>query len=674
MKNLRILLLYRIILLTLLVTLGITLYRININKKINIETITGQIINKKILEDEIELEIKGKEKVIIKTKENYNLGDTLELKGKIELPNKNTIPNLFNYKNYLKSKNINITIKPTSIKLLKQNKKIKYKIKENIINYIEKFKTKEYLKTFILGDNSNLEKNILTSYQTNGISHLFAVSGMHLSLFSNILLLILKKINKNETINYLIIIIFFIFFAFLTNYTPSILRALILYILTTLNKQLNLNIKTIYLLIIDLIILLLYNPFYIYNIGFIYSFIITTSLIITSKIINKQKQYTKKILLTSTISFITSIPISINNFHEINIISPITNLIFVPLISLIIFPLSLLTLLIKPLDNILLIATKILENLSLLIEKLKINIILSHIPWYMIIIYYITIIIFIKGLKQKQIKKLLPLILIIVIHTNIKYISTITRITSLDVGQGDSTLLELNNKNVLIDTGGIVNSNTSLVLNKTIPYLKSLGIKKIHYAVLTHGDYDHMGETINLVNNFKVDKVIFNCGPYNDLEKELIKVLDKKHIKYYSCIKELNIDNNKLYFLQTKEYDNENDNSNVIYTEIDGYKFMFMGDASITTEKEILNKYNLPNIDVLKVGHHGSKTSSGKEFIDEINPEYSIISVGKNNRYGHPNKETLDNLKDSKIYRTDEDGSIMFKIKNNKLKIETCEP
>ena len=101
---------------------------------------------------------------------------------------------------------------------------------------------------------------------------------------------------------------------------------------------------------------------------------------------------------------------------------------------------------------------------------------------------------------------------------------------------------------------------------------------------------------------------------------------------------------------------------------------MFMGDASITTEEEILNKYNLPDIDVLKVGHHGSKTSSSKEFISEINPKYSIISVGKNNRYGHPNKEVLENLKTSKIYRTDEDGSIMFKIKNNKLKIETCSP
>lgn len=254
----------------------------------------------------------------------------------------------------------------------------------------------------------------------------------------------------------------------------------------------------------------------------------------------------------------------------------------------------------------------------------------------------------------------------------------------LDVGQGDSILIHSKDKTMLVDTGGVMNysmekwqerKNKKFLTNYvTIPVLKKLGIRKIDYLVLTHGDFDHMGEAINLVNNFKVEKVIFNCGEFNDLEKELIKVLDKKKIPYYSCIKELNIDKNKLYFLQTKEYDNENDNSNVIYTELDGYKFMFMGDASIITEKEILDKYSLPDIDVLKVGHHGSKTSSGKEFINEINPKYSVISVGKNNRYGHPNKEVLDNLKNSKIYRTDIDGSIMFKIKNNKFKIETCSP
>jgi competence protein ComEC len=184
----------------------------------------------------------------------------------------------------------------------------------------------------------------------------------------------------------------------------------------------------------------------------------------------------------------------------------------------------------------------------------------------------------------------------------------------------------------------------------------------MHKYVSPHGDYDHMGEAINLVNNFKVEKVIFNCGPYETLEKELIKVLDKKKIKYYSCIKELNIDSNKLYFLQTKEYNNENDNSNVIYTELNGYNFMFMGDAGVEKEKDLLDKYNISNIDVLKIGHHGSKTSSSKSFIDEINPKYSIISVGKNNRYGHPNKEVLNNLKGTKIYRTDKNGEVCITI------------
>ena len=183
-----------------------------------------------------------------------------------------------------------------------------------------------------------------------------------------------------------------------------------------------------------------------------------------------------------------------------------------------------------------------------------------------------------------------------------------------------------------------------------------------------------MGEAINLVNNFKVEKVIFNCGDFNNLEKEFIKVLDKKKITYYSCIKELNIDNNKLYFLNNIDYGNENDNSSVVYTKLNNHKFLFMGDAGVEVEEDLIEKYNLNNIDVLKVGHHGSKTSSGKEFINKINPKYSVISVGKNNRYGHPNKGVLNNLEDSKIYRTDQDGSIMFKIKHNKLKIETCEP
>ena len=193
----------------------------------------------------------------------------------------------------------------------------------------------------------------------------------------------------------------------------------------------------------------------------------------------------------------------------------------------------------------------------------------------------------------------------------------------------------------------------------------------MHKRMSPHGDYDHMGDAINLVENFNVKNVIFNCGDYNLLEKKLINKLNEKNISYSSCIQSLNINDYNLIFLQTKKYDNENDNSNVIYFDINTYKFLFMGDAGIKKESEVLEKYNLKIIDFLKVGHHGSNTSSSEKFLNIIKPKYSIISVGKNNRYGHPKNEVLNNLKNSKIYRTDLNGSIKIKINKEKLIIKT---
>jgi competence protein ComEC len=183
-----------------------------------------------------------------------------------------------------------------------------------------------------------------------------------------------------------------------------------------------------------------------------------------------------------------------------------------------------------------------------------------------------------------------------------------------------------------------------------------------------------MGDATYLVNNFKIANVVLNCGEYNDLEKELINILDKKKVKYLSCLKELTMDNYKLQFLNTGLYDNENDNSNVIYLNYNNYNFLFMGDASIKREKDILDKYNINKIDFLKVGHHGSNTSSSEEFINKIKPIYSLISVGKNNRYGHPKDSVLAILENSKIYRTDIDGSIEIKLNKNGYKIKTCPP
>jgi len=180
-----------------------------------------------------------------------------------------------------------------------------------------------------------------------------------------------------------------------------------------------------------------------------------------------------------------------------------------------------------------------------------------------------------------------------------------------------------------------------------------------------------MGEAINLVENFKVEKAILNSGNLNYLEKKFINVFNSYQIIYdgYQFVL-----GDFSFISINSDLDNENDSSIVLYSVIDKYKLLFMGDASIKSEINVMNKYNFDEVDILKVGHHGSKTSSSKEFINTINPKYSIISVGKNNKFGHPNKNVLDNLKNSIIYRTDKDGSVIFSIKNSKLKVETCVP
>ena len=442
-----------------------------------------------------------------------------------------------------------------------------------------------------------------------------------------------------------------------------------------MSSETSFYIKPNNLFILVLSISLLINPKYIFEVSFQYSYLISFTLIYMSEFLTS-KNYFISLIKTSTISSIVSLPISLYNFYSINILSIIYNLFFIPLITIIVFPLSLITFIFPQITPIYNFITDIMENISIVLSKIKLGkLVFMKIHPIFYILYLIIIFIVFYFIKKNNFKYSFILLFILLIHYIYPSIKNDVFINFIDVGQGDSILIH-NRNNILIDTGGKESNsnNNSIVINKTIPYLKSLGIKKLDYLILTHGDYDHMGESINLVEKYKVKNVIFNCGEFNNLERELITKLNKNKVSYYSCINELDLENNKLFFLQTREYDNENDNSNVIYTEINNYKFIFTGDASINTEKEILKDYNLPEIDVLKVGHHGSKTSSSKEFINEINPKYSIISVGKDNRYGHPNKEALDNLENSKIYRTDQDGSITFRIINNKLEIEACSP
>ena len=630
----------------------------------------GTVMDYKKSKDKTTIWVKGKEKVLVNYYSDINVsyGDYIYVYGVFKKPKENVNFNLFNYKRYLLSNKINYVVTASKITVIKKNDNVFYTLKNNLLKRIESAnRSKGYILAFLYADKSLIEKDIYTKYQKIGVSHLFAVSGMHVSLISIVLLKLLNKIKERK--RYIIVSIFLSIYLFLTNFTISMVRATFQFILFFINKSFKLNIDNSNLVILLFLILVIINPYNIYNIGFLFSFIISFTLIRCSKLI--KGKFIIKSLKTSLISFFSSMPVLINNFFEVNFLGIILNTIYIPFVSYILFPLSLVTVLFPSLDNILYMFISYFEKITDFFSNIKfLSFSICKMNIFLIIMYYIIFIYILKRKKSLVYKIIIAIISLIFLINNGRIVNS--EVSILDVGQGDSSLIRLKNKNILIDTGGNINYDISK--NILIPYFKSVGIKKIDYLVLTHGDYDHMGEAINLVENFKVEKVIFNCGPYNDLENELIEVLDKKKIKYYSYIKELNVDNNKLHFLQTKEYDNENENSNVIYTKLNGYKFMFMGDAGVEKEKDILEKYNVSKIDVLKIGHHGSKTSSDKNFIDEMNPKYSVISVGKNNRYGHPNKEVLNNLDNSKIYRTDQDGSIMFKIKNNKLKIETCSP
>lgn len=648
---------------------------ININKKIDVPILTNNsyelIINDYKINDKTitiyfdniigKYYVDNNEKVK-EFKDNYSFGDKIYIEGEISVPNNNTIPNNFNYKDYLYHKYIYYIIKIDKIKMISKNDNIFLNIKNSIYKRIDTIKYNDYLYAFILGKSYYIDSEVLNNYKINGITHLFALSGLHVSMFSSIILFILKKIKLNEKLSYFITSLFLIFFAFIASFTPSIIRSVLFFILSSINNVYYLYIKPKYLLYIVFSILIFINPFYIYDTGFILSFCISFFILLFNEK-NKINNNLLSILVISILSTLSSLPIIINMSYEINILGFINNLFFIPYVTYIVFPLSIIVVFISKLSFILNFLIIIMEYVSKVSSNIfNIKLIFPKMSLFLIIIYYVLLILIVKKINLKK---------IFIIYLSFLYFrcnfDKNNYVYFIDVGQGDSALIVTkNNKSILIDTGGKVGSNYSLMKSNVIPFFKSIGIRKLDYLFITHGDYDHAGYGIDLVNNFNVKNRFTNKGKYNSLEKKLnIKSFNNSYIK---------IDNVEIYSLNSKLYNNENSDSLVLLVIIDNYKLLFMGDASINTEKDIMNNYDIGDVFILKVGHHGSKTSSSEEFINNVNPKYSIISVGKNNKFGHPNKEVLDNLSNSKIYRTDIDGSIMFKIKKDKLRIETYSP
>lgn len=616
-----------------------------------------------IKDNQIKISLKSKERIIViykytgKVFNNLSYGDKIKVTGVLKEPSTNNIFNNFNYKKYLYNKKIYYIIEASKIDKIQNNNNHIYTIKNLLYTRINSLKSSNYIKALLFGDNK-LDKEIKTSYQINGISHLFSVSGFHINFITSIIYFYLDRVTYNKKIKYITVDIFLVLYLLLCN-TTSLLRCTVMNILLSINYLLKLDIKKIDIVLLTLILCITINPFIIYDIGFIYSYTISFFLILYK---NKYKTNNKllKIIYISLISFLVSLPINIYTSYEINFLSIILNIIIVPIVSLILLPLSLLTLIFPILDNILYLITSILEKISLYTSNINIfKQVLSKPSIILIIIYYLVIILILSKNKHYYL-----ILILLIFHKTIPLYNSNLEVVMFDVGEADSMLISTPSKkvNILIDTG------RGIDINNIIIYLKSIGISKLNYLIITHGDEDHIGGALYLIDNFKVDNVILNKGDYTELEVELIIHLKNKNIKYTNNINKIPLLGSYMYLLNTKKFSNENDNSIVTYFEYQKYKFLFMGDSSSKTEEYLINNYNLTNISFLKVGHHGSNTSSSPLFINKITPKVSLISVGRNNFYHHPNKEVLTNLSNSVIYRTDINKSIKIKI-NNKVKI-----
>ena len=393
---------------------------------INQTKITGKIYECQNMKDKTILKINAEENILINYYGNFNckLGLEINATGKMNEPSHNTNFYLFDYKNYLLSEKINYTFTATNIKILNANIPIHYQIKNRLYDHIQNYKSKHYLNALVLGNDDEISEEVKTSYQTNGITHLLAISGAQITLFATILLFLFNKI-FSKSISYTLTILMLLFYLFITNFQASILRATIFFIILTINKQFELKINTLSLLVITMCLLLIINPYFIYSLGFTLSFTVSFFLLLFKKIINRYPNFFSKTLVISLIAFFASTPIIINSFFRLNLLSPFINLYFVPLVTFLIYPLALITFIFKPLDIVLLNAITIMENVSLKISNIDLlNLTLCHINIFFFIIYYVIITLILYYWQEGK-NYIIVLFIILIIHHKINYLNPV---------------------------------------------------------------------------------------------------------------------------------------------------------------------------------------------------------------------------------------------------------
>ncbi|PTU87269.1 DNA internalization-related competence protein ComEC/Rec2 [Staphylococcus pasteuri] len=586
-----------------------------------------------------------------------------------------------------------IFIKQIDLNSCTQNKKINPIAKHQSYIQNQMSKTKnvyhDRLLALITGDTSTLNQSFIDDVKEIGIYHLLAVSGSHVAAIIYLVHSAFVRLNTPYLLIKLLLLLILPLYAFYTDFAPSAVRSILVGIIILILPR---QFKSKPLNILSFIFILMYfiNPLIVFDIGFQFSFFISFFLIISTPLL---KELTGLKLLTSVtfIAQLGALIITVYHFNQIQWIGLVSNLIFVPLYSIIIFPLAIIFFFLSHFTTHLLLLNTVInysyrihdQFLSLFLSLKYIRIFVPELNTFSIVFLIMSMFISLFLFVNRNILTSVSIIflsIIIIIYTTRP---SETELTMLDVGQGDSILFHTEyNLNIMIDTGGKLTdshtkSNNNIAKYKILPSLKAKGISTIDYLIITHPHLDYMGELLYISNHINIKNIIIEPSSYpKDVLANIKSICQLNGINFMdiNLLNSLAIKDGKLEFLDTyiQESDDKNEHSIVTLLKYKNKTILLTGDMTINNEELLLNRYQLPKIDILKVAHHGSKTSNSANLIQHITPKISLISSGKGNKYHLPNQEVITRLRQSgsKVLDTQINGEITVKLDSN-LSIST---
>lgn len=639
-------------------------------------------------------QLKNKKFIIYINKNNNKLfkyGDLIKIQGEYSSPQTARNYKGFDYSQYLKTLKIYGIIKIEEANLLKEND-LNFvlisinNLKQKMIDHANKNmpqKTANLLLGLLIGQKDNIQEDIIKSFRTANLSHILAVSGAHTSYIILGLTYIITKSKAPRRVGYIITIIILLVFIIITGASYSVIRACIMSIITISAKLFYKKENFFISICASLFIILIQNPFAINDIGLKLSFLGTIGIIVFNKNITeffiriKIKENIAKVLSLTFSAQLMIMPITILNFNTFSLTFFISNILASPLLGIIIilgFIAIFVSFVLNPISKILFFVLNLFLELLIFISEIVTKIpgssILVKTPNLVFVITYYILILFInyffiikknpirrfqkkiiKICTIKNIKRIIKIIarifLIISFLTMlVRVINPTLKIYFIDVGQGDCTLvITPKGKKILIDGG---EGKNEILL----PYLLDRGINKIDYIIISHFDSDHCNGLIEVMEKIKVGKVIVSKQPGESEEyRNILEIIKRKNIEAYVVKAQDRITIEKDLYINILnpagklEFNDLNNNAMVAKLIYKNFSMLFTGDIE-KAEENIAQKYknNLKST-ILKVAHHGSKTSTNEEFLKYVEPQIALIGVGENNKFGHPNQQIIEKLK-----------------------------